>query len=178
MFSKYFLIWLSQAFVSSAVLASSAIADNSEDDSVMTVVTYTEWEKIRLDYLPSIVVVDMWATWCSSCIERFPEMVKLHHKYKDNSIEFVSLNLDDREDSVSLKFANKFLKNVNANFDHYHMNENLLYAFEQIDLIGIPAVLIYDAEGNEKYRLTGDNPNKQFTEADVESAIISLFNTN
>ena len=88
------------------------------------------------------------------------------------------MNLDDREDTKSLKIADKFLQKMNANFDHYRMDENLLYAFEKIDLIGIPAVLIYDSKGNEQYRLTGDNPNKQFTEKDIEEAIINLLDKN
>ena len=85
------------------------------------------------------------------------------------------MNLDDREDALSLKKAEKFLTKMNASFDHYRMNENLLQAFEKIDLIGIPAVLIYDRNGNEQYRLTGDNPNKQFTEKDIEEAVNDLL---
>ena len=102
-------------------------------------------------------------------------MIKLHEKYNNNNIEFVSMNLDDREDAKSLEIAEKFLEKMNADFDHYHMNENLLYAFEKINLIGIPAVLIYDSNGNEQYRLTGDDPNNQFTEKDIEVAIKSLL---
>ena len=65
---------------------------------------------------------------------------------------------------------------MKANFDHYHLDEALMNAFDKIDLLGIPAVLIYGKDGNERYRLTGDNPNKQFTEADIENAIKHLIN--
>ena len=157
-------------------ISSNSFAESALSQEPMTVISYAEWENKRLQYLPKIVVVDMWAMWCVSCIERFPEMVKLHQKYKDQNIEFVSMNLDDREDKKSLELANQFLEKMNAKFDHYHMDENLLYAFEKIDLIGIPAVLIYDQKGNEQFRLTGDNPNKQFTEKDIEEAIIHLLN--
>ena len=157
-------------------ISSNAIAESAVDEELMTVINYAEWEKQRLAYLPKIVVVDMWAMWCVSCIERFPEMVKLHEKYVDQNVEFVSMNLDDREDKKSLKLANQFLTKMNAKFDHYHMDENLLYSFEQIDLIGIPAVLIYDQKGDEQFRLSGDNPNKQFTEKDIEEAIVHLLN--
>ena len=144
-------------------------------DIQMTPVTYDEWETRRIQYQPKIVVVDMWATWCVSCIERFPEMVRLHEQYKDHNVQFVSMNLDDREDTQSIDVAEQFLKKMNAKFDHFRMDENLLVAFEKIDLIGIPAVLIYDENGNEKYRLSGDNPSKQFTDADVEAALLELL---
>ena len=149
--------------------------DADDNTALMKPINYAQWEIQRQEYLPKIVVVDVWAMWCVSCIERFPEMVKLHDEYKDQSIQFVSMNLDDREDVQSLEIAEKFLSKMDADFDHYRMDENLLHAFEKMDLIGIPAVLIYDNKGEEKYRLTGDNPNTQFTENDIENAIYELL---
>ncbi len=176
MFNKIRFFLAVLCFGTAFLISSYTIAESDVYEERMTAINYAEWESQRLQYLPKIVVVDLWAMWCVSCIERFPEMVNLHHKYKDQNVEFVSMNLDDREDKKSLELANQFLKKMNANFDHYHMDENLLHAFEKIDLIGIPAVLIYDQKGNEQFRLTGDNPNKQFTEIDIEEAIIHLLN--
>ena len=45
-------------------------ADSTE--SKMTPISYSKWESKRQQYLPNILVVDMWAMWCVSCIERFP----------------------------------------------------------------------------------------------------------
>ena len=147
----------------------------ASDHSLMKPLSYQQWTKQLQTYPPSIVVVDMWAMWCVSCIERFPEMVKLHQQYKDDNVVFISMNLDDREDTESLVAANKFLQSMNAQFEHYRMDENLMVAFEKTNLISIPAVLIFDDQGNEKYRLTGDNPNKQFSEHDIEQAIKALL---
>jgi thiol-disulfide isomerase/thioredoxin len=141
----------------------------------MVPLNYQQFTDKLLSYIPNIVVVDMWAMWCVSCIERFPEMVKMHERYKNDNVVFVSMNLDDRTDFESLSAAESFLRSMNAHFDHYRMDENLMSAFEKTDLIGIPAVLIYGHDGKERYRLTGDNPNKQFTELDVEQAIITLL---
>jgi hypothetical protein len=41
----------------------------------------------------------------------------------------------------------------------------------ELGLIGVPAVTIYDRSGKLTQKLTGDNPNRQFTEADVEAAL-------
>ena len=141
----------------------------------MLPVTFQQWENKLDEYNSKIVVVDMWAMWCVSCLERFPEMVKLHEKYQDENVEFVSMNMDDREDTESIDKAEKFLGKMNASFDHFRINENMLQAFEVFDLISIPAVVIYDQNGKESYRLTGDNPNNQFTEKDIESAILTLI---
>jgi len=55
------------------------------------------------------------------------------------------------------------------------MNENIMFSFEKLDLLGIPTVFIYSKKGVLDYRLTGDNPNKQFTEKDIENAINKLL---
>ncbi|MBT8124516.1 MAG: TlpA family protein disulfide reductase [Gammaproteobacteria bacterium] len=168
--------YITLLIISSVLLIFTSIDAEGESKGLqMTPISYVEWETQRQQYLPNVLVVDMWAMWCVSCIERFPEMVRLHDEYKNQNVQFVSMNLDDREDTLSLKKAEEFLTTMNASFDHYRMNENLLHAFEKIDLIGIPAVLIYDRKGNEQYRLTGDNPNKQFTEKDIEAAVNDLL---
>ena len=57
------------------------------------------------------------------------------------------------------------------------MNENLMQSFEALNLLGIPAVYIYSKEGELHSKLTGDNPNKQFTEKDIKDTIEALLNT-
>lgn len=156
-------------------LCATPFAIKAESVSAMVPISLTEWENKLNNYKGNIIVVDMWAMWCTNCIERFPEMVKLHKQYQHDNVSFISMNLDDREDTDSITAANRFLKAMNATFEHYHMDENLMLTFESLDLIGIPAVLIYDQDGSEKFRLTGDNPNKQFTEHDVENAILTLL---
>lgn len=141
----------------------------------MQPVSYQQWQQQRRSYSGNILVVDMWATWCSSCIERFPKMVQLDKRYAGRGVQIVSMNLDDRGDSDAIAAANRFLRSVDARFPNYRMDENLMLAFEKLNLIGIPVVLIYDEQGRERYRLTGDNPYKQFTDRDIEIAIQALL---
>lgn len=136
---------------------------------------HEQWMQKRQAYRGNILVVDMWATWCSSCIERFPRMVSLHQTYAAQGVQFVSMNLDDRGDTRALEQAEHFLNSVHARFPNYHMNENLMVAFEKLDLIGIPVVIIYDRQGRQRFRLTGDNPYHQFTDADIERAVKQLL---
>ena len=138
-------------------------------------VTYEEWLRKLESFQGEIVVVDMWATWCIPCIERFPHMVDLHQEYAGDGVKFVSMCLNDRDDPDAIQAAEDFLEKQNATFANYLMDENVLEAFEKLGIFGIPAVYIYDREGNLRYRLTGDNPNDQFTDADVEEAIVTLI---
>ena len=153
------------------------IADRQQpvNEITFTPLKHSEWLDKLSTYQPNIVVVDMWATWCSTCLEEFPKIVDLHNQYKDQGVQFVSMNLDDHDDQPALENAEKFLRNMNATFDNFWMDENLMTAFEDLNLIGIPAVIIYDRKGHEQYRLTGDNPNNQYSENDIDAAIQQLL---
>ncbi len=129
-----------------------------------------------LAYRPDIIVADLWASWCTPCIKRFPHMVALHKKYQRRHVRIISVNLDDHNDRESLQWAERFLMQQNATFDHYRIDENLMDAFAKLSLTSIPAVLIFDRSGIERYRLTSNNPSRQFTETDVETAIEVLLN--
>jgi thiol-disulfide isomerase/thioredoxin len=139
-------------------------------------VTFAQWQQKLAGYKGQIVVVDFWATWCGPCVERFPHMVQLYQRYgRDGKVRFVSMSLDDPGDRLALQRAQEFLVKQNAVFDDFRMDEIIPDAFEKLGILGIPAVFIYDRSGKLHYRLTGDNPNKQFTNEDVDNAIKDLL---
>jgi len=148
---------------------------HAESPTAMRAVRFGQWESTLREQRGHITVVDLWASWCSPCLERFPHMVELFHRYSGRGVRFISLNFDQQGDGESLEWANRFLQRVQAVFPNYHMDENMSQAFERLDLLGLPVVLIYDADGSEAYRLTGDDPNNQFDENDVEDAVLSLL---
>ncbi len=137
--------------------------------------TLDEWPKVLQSYNGKVLVVDMWATWCSSCLERFPHMVEMSDKYRPYDVAFISLLLEDPEEPEAIANAKRFLIKNKADFPHYFMNANLMKSFDQLDLLGIPAVYIYDQTGKKTHKLTGDNPNKQFTEKDIYDAVNGLI---
>jgi len=152
--------------------------DETANDAATTrmqAISFSEWDAILESQLGSITVVDFWASWCTPCIERFPHMVEMHHAYQEKGVRFISLNLDEQGDTESIDWCNDFLADTKAVFANYHMDENMSEAFERLDLLSLPAVHIYAADGAEAYRLSGDNPYKQFTEKDVEQAILELL---
>ena len=157
-----------------AEATSGHAAEQSNTD--LQPISFAQWDDILEKQLGHITVVDFWAGWCSPCIKRFPHMVEMHHNYKDRGVRFISLNLDEQGDKESIEWANVFLASIRAVFPNYHMDENMTQAFERLDLLGLPTVRIYARDGTEAYRLSGDNPYQQFTEKDVEDAILDLLN--
>ena len=141
----------------------------------MQVIKLDQWHEILAEQRPHIVVVDLWASWCVSCIERFPKMVEMAHRYRDRGVRFLTLDLDDPRDQAGIDWANDFLARIGAQSANYQLDENLKRSFEALDLMALPVVLVYDGQGAERYRLTNDDPNHQFTDADVEQAIRALL---
>ena len=150
-----------------------AVASASVRAGDLQRVVFAAWNDRLASYRSQIVVVDMWATWCSTCLTRFPKMVEMAHRFAPQGVRFVSLCLDDRDDAESLAAAEGFLAKQSAPFDHYLMDERLDIAFDKLKLLGIPVVVIYGRDGAEAARLTGDDPNDQFDEKDVEEAIVA-----
>jgi thiol-disulfide isomerase/thioredoxin len=137
-------------------------------------VTYEQWQGELRALKGEIVVVDLWATWCEPCIERFPHMLQLYNQYKNRGVTFISLSVDDREDKQALETARQFLRKQNATFPNFLMNENISQSFEKLDIEGVPDVFIYDATGRRRYNLNGNDPSSQFSEKDVDNAVATL----
>lgn len=53
-----------------------------------------------------LTVLNLWATWCVPCVEEIPELNAVKEHYKNESLNFISLSVDN--DSVRLvKFLTK-----------------------------------------------------------------------
>lgn len=158
-----------------ALLLAMACAVPARADTAMTVIDLEQWRDVVASHRGEVLVVDLWASWCVSCIERFPAMVDMAERYADRDVTFLTLNLDDPKDQVGIDWSNEFLAEIGATFPNYHLRENLTESFRVLDLLAIPVVLVYDRDGAERYRLNNDDPNDQFDEEDVEAALRQLL---
>ena len=137
-------------------------------------VRFEQWKRERASLKGQIVVVDVWATWCAPCLEGFPHMVRLYDQYKGRGVTFVSMSVDDREDKQAIEMARQFLRRQNATFRNYLMDENITQAMEKLDVLGIPAVFIYDRSGRLRHNFNGNDPEHQFTQKQVDKALARL----
>jgi thiol-disulfide isomerase/thioredoxin len=135
---------------------------------------FQQWQRQLHAMKGRVVVVDVWATWCVPCVERFPHMVSLYQRYKNRGVEFVSMSVDDREDKAAIERARQFLIRQKATFRNYLMNENIMQSFEKLGVQGIPDVMMYDRAGRLRYDLNGNDPNRQATLTDVEDRLARL----
>lgn len=137
----------------------------------LEVVKFRQWKEALQKYRGKVVVVDVWASWCLPCKQGFPHLVELHKKYAKDGLLCMSVSLDDTE---KRDIALAFLKSKQATFPNYLLDEGEK-GWDKLDIKSIPAVFVFGRDGKLARRFTGDDPDNQFTYADVESFVNALL---
>jgi len=57
-----------------------------------------------------VVLVNLWATWCSPCLKEIPVLMRLEKEYRDEGLKLVAVAMDDPGDleSVVRPFRDKW----------------------------------------------------------------------
>jgi thiol-disulfide isomerase/thioredoxin len=108
-----------------------------------------EFDKLKVEKLGKVFLINIWSTWCGPCKKEFPELVKLHNDFKDKDFEVIFVSLDVGND-IKTK-VKEFLINNNVDFTTYYNNfpkddDFLNYISNNWDG-AIPATFIYDKSG-------------------------------
>jgi thiol-disulfide isomerase/thioredoxin len=99
-------------------------------------------------YKGSVLLVDFWASWCVPCKISFPALDALYRQYRDQGLQVVAVNLDERQ-----KDADAFLA------AHAHV---MPVAFDPkgesaqaFALRGMPSSVLIDRSGNIRFTHMG-----------------------
>ncbi|HWC88689.1 MAG TPA: TlpA disulfide reductase family protein [Pirellulales bacterium] len=123
-----------------------------------------------------IVVMDAWSTQCAPCMQEFPKLVALHHKYLEQ-VACISLSMDyeglGKPGDQRIKVL-EFLAKQHATFDNLLSSEPSDDLYAKFKLPSIPAVFVYDQQGQlaERFDSTRGKP---FTYKDVEEKVVKLL---
>ncbi len=104
------------------------------------------------DYL----LINAWATWCLTCVEEFPELVKMGRMYRRRHFKLVTLSVDNPDHKG---LAHKFLKRSQAAMTNYlytgHDRDELAEALDSKWTGPIPYTLLVEPGGKVIYRKEG-----------------------
>jgi len=118
----------------------------------------------------SIVVLNLWATWCAPCREEFPALVALDEKYRGRGVRVVAVSVDEPE-TIDSK-VRPFVEQVGAKFPVWVKAEgdpmDFLDALNPQLSGALPETIIYDREGAAVHLLAGEQTLEQFEEAILE----------
>jgi peroxiredoxin len=73
------------------------------DSTNVAALARNDTKKLRL--------INVWATWCTPCVEEFPEIVSLSHRFANRDFEVITISVDDPKDEAKAK---RFLEDQHA----------------------------------------------------------------
>lgn len=103
------------------------------------------------------LLVNFWATFCDPCRDEFPDLVKIDKDFRPQSLEFVTVSLDDMSDINTT--VPQFLGSMKATMPAYLLNVsdpepaiNLVDTSWRGDL---PATYLYNEKGEIVFKHIG-----------------------
>ncbi len=113
-----------------------------------------------------VVVVNFWATTCSTCKKEMPKMVEMYQQYNPKGVEYVAVAMQYDDPKVVKNYTTEKQLPFQTVWDS---DGKLATAFG--DIIGTPTTYIIDKKGNAK-KYIGEPDWKQFY-ADLDKALAS-----
>jgi len=99
------------------------------------------------------LLVNFWATFCDPCRDEFPDLVKIDKDYRPQSLEFVTVSLDDITDITT--GVPKFLNAMNATMPAYLLDvsdpEPAINFIDRRWRGDLPATYLYNDKGEVVY---------------------------
>jgi thiol-disulfide isomerase/thioredoxin len=133
-------------------------ACHAAESVTVQVLDFDGLQKLIAGHKGKVVVMDCWSTSCAPCIQEFPNLVALHKKYGPAQVACISLSFDyDGSDKLAdvQPPVQKFLDRQGATFDNVLSSTPSDELCKKLDLASIPAVYVFDRNGNLAKRFEG-----------------------
>jgi len=128
--------------------------------------TLTSGDTFQLsDYHGQVIVMNIWATWCTPCHDETPDFVDLFNKYKDQGLTILGVSIDEQGKSVVEPFMNKY----NVNYPMIIDDGTIMDKYGPT--MGIPTNYIIDKQGNLRYFSVG-----ALTQKELKPKLVKLLN--
>ena len=151
-----------------------------EDNSV--VLELSSWEEIlhAAKTAGRPVVLDVWSLSCDPCLREYPGLVKLHEDYGDR-LQCISANIefDGRKSKPPASYftsVHRFLRAQGSTLKNLLCTTPSDDVYAALEIDSIPAVILFDAQGNEVQRFVDAGETIGFTyQTHVNPAVAKLL---
>jgi peroxiredoxin len=94
------------------------------------------------DYRGSVVLLNVWATWCDPCRREMPSIEKLYQELGPKGFRVVAVSIDDGGAAADIR---EFAREHGLTFDILHDPTGAIQLVYQ--LIGVPESFLIDQDG-------------------------------
>lgn len=109
------------------------------------------------DFKGEIVVIDFWATWCMPCIASFPAMKKIMAQHPE--VKFLFIATQEKQEGATERVKNFIERNKYPFYvlmdEPLKDNPQMFEALSAYKPNGIPAKVVIDANGKQRFLSTG-----------------------
>lgn len=137
-------------------------SDRADDHAILVEVkSWDEAQRWIAEQRGKVVVVDLWSSWCVPCVREFPQLVKLAQTHAGDVV-CLGFNLDysgavGETPESFLDPIRQFLTKQDATFANLISRDPADEVFQRLELGSIPAVLVYDRQGQLSKRFDNDD---------------------
>jgi thiol-disulfide isomerase/thioredoxin len=134
-------------------------------DTVPTYVAHmVSGDSVRIGPGGPVTLLNVWATWCTSCREEFASLEQLQRTFAPRGLRIVAVSVDQgNEDRVA-----KFAAAEGATFAIAHDPQGRIE--QRFQVVGVPSTYLIGADGRLLWRYTGTLPDEK-ARAAVEQAV-------
>jgi peroxiredoxin len=101
------------------------------------------------DPTDDITLLNVWATWCTSCREEMADLEALHRAYDTRGVRVVAVSLD----AGSNELVRRFVSREALTFTIVHDREARLQSLFRVG--GVPSTYVIDRDGRLLWQHTG-----------------------
>lgn len=102
------------------------------------------------DFKGQVVLLNIWATWCTPCLKELPTLDKLEAKYAEKGLVVLPVSLD----TMSFKDLRKYVGERKLDLPHLAQDAHGKFVGE-LGPNGVPVSYLIDRKGTIRYRYTG-----------------------
>ncbi|MFL9923877.1 TlpA disulfide reductase family protein [Herbaspirillum lusitanum] len=134
-----------------AVAAFGYLKVNAANNAPDVTFTKLDGEKVALkDLRGKVVMVNFWATSCTTCVGEMPQMIETYNKYKDQGLDFVAVAMSYDPPNYVLNYTETRKLPFKVALDP---QDKLANAFGEVKLT--PTTFVIGKDGNIIKRYVG-----------------------
>jgi thiol-disulfide isomerase/thioredoxin len=98
------------------------------------------------DYLGSVLVVNVWANWCTPCQQEQPDLVRVAHQYASRGVRFLGIDHMDQDAA-----AVEWIRTYHVPYPSIADPSGRFAA--SLGYVGLPDTYVVDAAGTIRYAI-------------------------